>query len=323
MISKDDFLLLPYTPDLTEGGIAYACRSLPQSYDRQGGSAFDRMRRTVAGVVVELAFRRYLSQNNIPFGVIGSTPFTDPDRYDILLGSHRCEIISFLISYRSQISALHAEPGLALQAPAMVPLDHYAGDGHSSRDLYIFAFLTGLIATSPVDLHKAEDSRKSDYLIHIMPKNWQRPRSWIPLGPLVVKSESKQIVRLEIGGQDSDRVFQLSLMELSPNIRSRLDGAFYSLAYLHVDSNPKARLGIYSPTRLETYLIESTDWSNIWVYGLEIYIAGWIPCEEFRRRARIINMGSRVFQYTRTRTRNLAVSVSELRPLTELFKEVG
>jgi len=212
MISTEDFLLLPYTPDLTEGGIAYACRSLLHSYDRIGGSTFDRMRRTVAGVAVELAFRRYLTQKNIPFGVVGSAPFTDPDRYDILLGSQRCEIQSYLISYRNQISALHADPGLALNAPAMVALDHYAGDVHSSRDLYIFAFLTGLIATSPVHFHKAEGSGKPDYLIHIMPKNWQRPQSWIPLGALVVKSESEQIVRLEIGGQDSDRLFQMGFI---------------------------------------------------------------------------------------------------------------
>jgi hypothetical protein len=38
MITPNDFLHLPYTPDLTEGGIAYAIRSLPYTYDRMGGS---------------------------------------------------------------------------------------------------------------------------------------------------------------------------------------------------------------------------------------------------------------------------------------------
>jgi len=116
-----------------------------------GGSPFERLRRIVAGVAVELAFRRYLSQQNIPFDVKGATPFTDPDRYDVSLGGHRCDIKSFLISHRAQITSLRADPGLILQAPALVPLDQYSADGHSDNDLYLFAFLTGLVAASPDD----------------------------------------------------------------------------------------------------------------------------------------------------------------------------
>ena len=61
MITVSDLLRISYTADLTEGGIAYANRSLPHTYDRMGGSPFERLRRIVAGVAVELAFRRYLS----------------------------------------------------------------------------------------------------------------------------------------------------------------------------------------------------------------------------------------------------------------------
>ena len=111
MITVSDLLRIPYTPDLTEGGIAYANRSLPHTYDRMGGSPFDRLRRIVAGVAVELAFRRYLTQQNIPFDIKGATPFTDPDRYDVSLGGHRCDIKSFLISHRTQITSLRADPG--------------------------------------------------------------------------------------------------------------------------------------------------------------------------------------------------------------------
>jgi len=74
MITSSDFLRLPFTPDLTEGGIAYAIRSLPYTYDRMGGSPFDRLRRIVAGVAVELAFRRHLSQRDIPYDVKGAPP---------------------------------------------------------------------------------------------------------------------------------------------------------------------------------------------------------------------------------------------------------
>jgi hypothetical protein len=183
MITSSDFLHIPYTPDLSGGGIAYAIRSLPYTYDRMGGSSFDRLRRIVAGVAVELAFRRHLSQADIPYDVKGATPFTDPDRYDVSLGGHRCDIKSFLISHRRQISSLRTQPELLLKAPALVPLDQYAADGHRDDDLYLFAFLSGLIAASQGDLSKALDAGQPAYLMHAMPKAWSKPVNWQPLNP--------------------------------------------------------------------------------------------------------------------------------------------
>ena len=322
MITTSDLLRIPYTPDLTEGGIAYAGRSLPHTYDRMGGSPFDRLRRIVSGVAVELAFRRYLTQQKIPFDIKGATPFTDPDRYDVSLGGHRCDIKSFLISHRNQVTSLRADPELILKAPALVPLDQYSADGHLDNDLYLFAFLTGLVAASPDDLQKAVDANQPTYLIHTMPKSWMRPQLWIPLGALALKSESDETLKLEIGGQKSGRDFTTRKVELPPRTRLEVNGDFYSLAYVHVESKPKARLGIYSPIKKETYLIEAISWSNIWVYGMDIFLTGWITREEFRHRASLIYEGSRVFQYDRTRTKNLAVPVSELKPMRELFERL-
>jgi hypothetical protein len=57
MLSPSDLLRLPYTPDLTEGGIAYALLSLPYK-----NPSYDGLLRTVSQGIVELAFRRHLSQ---------------------------------------------------------------------------------------------------------------------------------------------------------------------------------------------------------------------------------------------------------------------
>jgi hypothetical protein len=43
---------------------------------------------------------------------------------------------------------------------------------------------------------------------------------------------------------------------------------------------------------------------------------------EFNRNARAILPGARVFQYEHTRTKNLAVNVSDLKPIAELFERV-
>jgi len=320
MLSPSDLIHLPYTRDLTEGGIVYAVRSLPYTYNRMGGSSNDRLRRIVAGVAVELAFRRYLAEQNIPFDVKGATPFTDPDRYDVSLGGRRCDIKSFLITYREQIAEMKRNPQAVLSAPALVPSDQNAAEGHSDHDLYLFAFLSGLVAASQDDLKKAIASNQPYYLIHAMPESWARPSVWNPLGRLAVKSEARAPITIEIGGQDAGRELRTVTLEAPPGTRVVIPEEFYSLAYLRVHGLPEARIGIHSPARNETHLAGSLDWGNIWVYGMDILLAGWLTRGEFNRLAQPIREGARVFQYDRTRTKNLAVPVSDLKPLSELFE---
>jgi hypothetical protein len=324
MITSSDLLHLPYTRDLTEGGIAYALRSLPYTYNRRGGSPYDPLCRVVAGAAVQLAFRRYLYEQNIPFDVKGAAPFTEHDRYDVSLGGRRCDIKSFLISHRDQISEMRSNPQILLRAPALVASDQHAGDGHSQLDLYLFAFLPGLVAASANDLQKVIEAKQPYYLVHVMPDTWNRPMKWNPLGTLVLKSESEEPQTLEIGGQNEGREMRSCILELPSRTRVEIQNGFYSLSYVYIKSAsaPDARIGIYSPTRKETYLIGTLDWGNIWIYGMDILLVGYITRDEFSRRASFIQTGSRVFQYDATHVKNLAVPVSDLKPLSELFGRV-
>jgi len=322
MISPSDLIHLPYTRDLTEGGIAYATRSLPYTYNRMGGSPYDRLRRIVAGVAVELAFRRHLSEKNIPFDVKGATPFTEPDRYDVSLGGRRCDIKSFLITYREQISEMKRNPQVVLKAPALVPSDQNAAEGHSDHDIYLFAFFSGLIAASQGDLKKVISSNQPHYLIHAMPDSWAKPATWNPLGALIVKSEAEAGITLEIGGQDEGREMRTLVVEVPPRTRVEIQSEFFSLAYIHARRYTGARVGIRCASRNETHLVGALEWGNIWVYGMDILLAGFLTREEFNRRAKPIRAGARVFQYDKTRTKNLAVPVSDLKPLSELFERV-
>jgi hypothetical protein len=55
---------------------------------------------------------------------------------------------------------------------------------------------------------------------------------------------------------------------------------------------------------------------------MDILLAGYMTREEFSRRASPVQAGARVFQYNQTRTKNLAVPVSDLKPFSELFERV-
>ncbi len=113
MVGITDLLHLPYTPDLTEAGLAYACRSLALSRPGKVEPSIRRLNRSIAGVAVELAFRRYLQSQSIRFAVAAVTPFTDPDRYDVSLGGHRCELVNYFIS--------HAGTGISVETGSIVP----------------------------------------------------------------------------------------------------------------------------------------------------------------------------------------------------------
>ena len=322
MIDVSDFIQLPYTSDLTEGGIAYALRSLPYAYERAGVSPHEKLRRAVANAAVELAFRRYLSAQEIPYEVKNPTPFAGPERYDVTLGGHRCELISFLISNRKQISEVHDHPRVLLEAPALVPSDQHAGDGHADNDLYVFAFLTGLIAASQDDLKKAIETGQPYHLVHVMDDTWRKPFHWNPLGSLTLKSESDEQMLIEISGQDAGREFMTRTIHLPPKTKVTVDDPFYSLTSVHVRRPPVARLGIHSPVLKEAHVIGPQEWGNIWLYGMDVYLAGYTSYRGFRRCASTIAPGSRVFQYNRTQVKNLAVPVSQLAPLGRLFEQV-
>jgi hypothetical protein len=285
-----------------------------------GGSPYERLRRIVAGVVVELAFRRCLAEQDIPFDILGATPFTDPDHYDVSLGGRRCDIKSFLITHREQIREMKRSPGIVLNAPALVPSDQNAAEGHSNNDIYLFAFLSGLVAVSPADVETIIQSSQPHHLIHVMPEAWNRPMKWNPLGRLVLKSESDEMLTVEIGGQDAGRAMRSLLVQLAPRTRVQIDEELFSLSYVHCKTPVPARLGLHSPQLEETHIVHPSDWGNIWVYGLDILLAGFLTRGEFNRRASFLREGARVFQYDRTRTKNLAVSVCDLKPLAELFE---
>ena len=322
MLSPADFLRLPYTPDLTEGGIEFALRSLSYAYERQGRSPYGRLRRLVANIAVEVAFRRYLSQNNIPFEVKASTPFTDRERFDVVLDGHRCDLKSYLISRREQITEIRNNPATLMDAPALVPSDSHAGDGHSYNDLYLFAFMSGLVASSQEDLQKVVSKNQPHYLVHTMPSGWSKPQNWIPLGALTLKSESAEELIVEISGQDEERNMKRRGLNLPPGVKVKLDETFYSITSLHIKRLPDARIGIRSERIGEAHIVAPHEWGNIWVYGMDIFLTGWMSREEFRRRAYSILPGARVFQYDETRVKNLAVNVRDLRPLGALLEKV-
>ena len=322
MLNPSDFIHLAYTPDLSEAGCVYACRRLGVRH-ASGGNLGVKQARGIAGeVAVELAIRRYLSQQGIPFGVQGAAPFTEPEHFDLKLGGHRCIIESNLISRGGQIKRLLRDPGIMMEAPALVPMDRFAAEDQRPDDLVLFAFLLGMAAASREDMAKAIQADQPVYLVHALPRNWARPDRWAPLENLAMKSEADEPLSIEIGGLEAKRNFVTVRVALPSRQRIQVDEPFYSLGYVRALQPVKGRLGLHSLHHGETHIIRPEDWGNIWIYGKEILLAGWMSHAEFRQKARVLNPGMRTFQYERTSTKNLMVPIEDLNPLINLLEMI-
>ena len=321
MISTSDFIKLPFTPDLTESGIAYATRTLAHGSD-PGGSQFLRLRRSVSAVAVELAFRRYLVECKVPFDIKRTQPFSDSDRYDVTLGGHRCNIQTNLTSKRNLITVIRNNPGELLQAPALIPEDQLSGVSQNNKDLYLFAFLLGFATNSVEDIQKALNAGQKIYPLHPLRTAWSHPEICVTFQKLSLKSEATTAITVEIGGLDANRNFITEKLTLSPSKRSFAENTYYSLAYIHTQDMPETRVGLHSPDKGEPYLILPHEWDNIWIYGLEIWLTGYMDQDEFRHKASTSLTGSRIFQYSQTRLKSLSMPVKELHPLDNLFKQV-
>ena len=321
MIDVSDFITLPYTPDMTLAGIKYACQSLPYTYDRMGGDRFKRLRRIVAGKGVELAFKRHLNQQEIPHDMLGSTPFTDPDHYDIAIGGRCCDIKSFMLTQKERIRLIRQEPQQLLNAQALVPVDQINNEHHTDEDLYVFAFLTALLTPNQNTLKEAAAASQPLFLIYALPNTWAHPSQWKALGKLAVKSNASTSIKLEVGGQNQQHQFQSEQIILQPQKRSRLRNEFYTLNYLYTPALADGTIGISSPQLNETILINPHEWGNIWVYGMEVIFTGYMTRAEFRQKAERLPAGSRVFQYPRTRTENYSLTIRQLHSLSELFAQ--
>lgn len=313
-------LRLPYDVSLTVAGIEYAKKSLHFTYNRMGLHAAARLRKIVAGVAVELAFRRWLAAGRVPFDLLGATPFTEPDRYDLRLGGRRCDVKSFVIGERPDISRVRRDPSVLLDAEALVPEDQFQGGALDENDFYLFGFLAGLETRRRTELDKALLAEQPVYLLYTLDQPaWLGAPQWRSLGRLVLKADLPAVLELEVGGQGPARAAQAEHLSLGPRERTVTAAEFYSLLYLHPAQMPAGPVGVRSAVLGETVLVPPERWENIWVYGIEIFLAGWLTKADFRARGRKLPAGTPVPQYPRgTQTDNRAVPVRALRDVRAL-----
>ena len=91
-----EFPQLPFSPDLTEIGVAEVVTALAHPSRQVFLESYDDMRLRVLDNIVTLAVRRYLVKEGVPHQAAPALSFSEADRYDIAIGGRRCVPLSQL-----------------------------------------------------------------------------------------------------------------------------------------------------------------------------------------------------------------------------------
>jgi len=318
MPTQDDIIQLPCADDLIQAGTANVTHSLVHPGGRSIDPAFDFLRAEVVDSAVELAFRRLLAREDVPHDLIESLAFSQPDRCDVAFGGRRCVVSGTLLCRREEINHIHKNPGALLDGDVFLREARRSG-AHRDVDLYIFAFLTGLVTRSRQDLKKALNASQPSCLVFPMPEAWGIPSQWQALGPLAFKADVTTPVTLTLSGQDRHRAFLQSVFELPSRQRIELGEDFHTLNVLAASELPDGPVGVFSPRLDETILVSPYQWGNVWVYGMRVFLVGYISQGDFNRQAEDVPAGRRVASDPCLDEDVISIPASALKPLKDLF----
>ena len=275
----------------------------------------------IAEVGSELAFRRYLTLNKVPYTNLEANPFSDPDRFVILLGGRRCKLINFILTPEDQFKQVRVNLGILLDAQALVSKEHSTFSYSTPDDIYIFSFLNAKVTPDNLTTKQAFRTSQPIFLVHTLSRPWSSVDRRVSLGLLTFDSENSPSIKLDVNGLDLDRLPKTETVEVGPSKGKKLLRDYYTLNYLSTLEIPNKSVQLHSSSLSQTHFILPMDWKNLWVYGMEIIFTGYLTREEYHNRAKKLLPGSHVFQEDCTKEENLALPIRELRTLSHLFDQ--
>ena len=319
MVEAVDFISIPYTPDLSQAGIRRACQQLALERLPKDEDPLEGLIQCQYQTALKLAFLRYLQENEVPFERQATAPLTAPEDMELVVGGRRVVLRNFPITSKNQIRRLLGDPEFILDGWARLPMEHSVVDARRADDVYVFAFIAALVAKKGHEFRRALQAQQPFHLLHLLPEVWAHRSDHPSLGHLAVKADTDQGIRLELGGQNAEGLFYSEWIDLPPRQRVQTQAEIQSLAYLHAVQLPGGRLGVHSRTLDQLHMIGPESWSNVWVYGMRIVLAGFILRHEFQRKAYLVTQAEASLE--QEANPYLKLPIAQLYPMQALFEQ--
>lgn len=316
MVKEEDLVHLAYTPDLTEAGIAYGLQWLAHSRGETSKLTLTKFQKLVLNKAVELAFRRYLAEQNVPSETVPSTSFASQGEYALVVAGWRCVLQCNFLPHQESPQQAESQPYQMLQAAALVSSEQVIAWIPGNKDVYIFAFITGQVWRESIQDSMVD---RPAYWLVALPQAWSSPRIQAALGRLELKVDGSSELQISIGGRNLDQQLVSERITLLPGQRVSTQHEYNCLAYLHAHQTTANRIGISSPDRRLSHVVSPKEWTNVWVEGEGTTLAGYIPHPEFARRSRRFPPSSQNDKPDRGEEKYRMLTVGELHPLHDLM----
>lgn len=321
-LATADLVSLAYSGQYSLAGVQQACESLLHGQAPADDVEPAQLRSAVAAVAFEMALRRWLDDAQVSYQLPAHALATAGVQRQLALGGRKCELRPSILTHAGGMQSVQADAGWLLGTSAMVAPAELAAQRLAEEDIFIFGCVTGSVLPSLRETQRAAAQAQPLSLVHMPPRPWQGLGSWRSLGQLVLKSAAKQPLQVELGGLDRAHQALRSTLLLQPMQRTLVPEDFYCLRYVCVAALPDGVLGVHSPALRQTPVITPRQWHNIWFYGLQVYLCGWLNKRDFRSRSVRLAAGTRVRQYVRTEEVVHAIEIVRLRPLARLLELV-
>jgi hypothetical protein len=320
-ISPEDLVHLPWDESLTLAGVTYLERTLVRALASAACPSPSDLRGQVASVAADLALRRWLDEANVPYGLIGDEPFTRPEWPRLAVGGRRLVLHTSLVSSRRAIRRLRRSASIALEAPAAIVRSRLEAAELSEGDLVGFALSLALETRTLTDLERATAARQPIHLLAAAPR---------PLGHVPSAAADLGVVSLSSPAGPCDVILQGLLPdhgEWSAPARLGPSPAYQSpplhaLMALHALHRPPGPILICTASRPDPWRLHPGEWTNLWLYGIEILLLGWSSIREFRARATSASPSIPFPELTRPPRGSLHLLMRDLRPFASLVEHI-
>lgn len=316
-----EIIRIPAAPDLTVAGLMYLTRGLVRPGGQSFGSGFGDYREVVAQKMAELAFRRYLVEQEIPHRLVRTLTVASLDANEVSLGGRRAALITKLIFHKQEINRVENNSQRLLAAKVVRPHSFDRKKYHED-DLVIVGFVTAEISRNHKEIKEDQKEQKKLSLLYQIPEPWSHPKVWRAADKISLKTEIKKPLEIVIGGLDKEHRFLTERLNLTSNETVNVRKAFFSLNYLQAEHLPVGTIELSNSLTRDKLRINPAQWGNLWVYGINIYLVGFITQSEFANRANPIYEDSPVLGPIRSTTAGLAISADQLNPIQELFSRL-
>jgi hypothetical protein len=318
MLTSSDLLTCRLSPEIMSAAAKVALKGLALAplTRVQDEVAFAAQR--IVDYSAYLTLRCCLYEKGVPHSAYLPAPFSDPDQQNLVIGGRRIILQIELIHKKEEIRIQRRFPETILEKEARIS---YSAEHFWEEDLLVFACMSGLLARSSSEINRAFQARQPVCMLHILPLKKRSPRPWSPLGTLSLKTDARRTLTFELGGQCKDKIFCIEKVSIPPGEAVRMETGFYSLTYIKAEEPVYERLALRHRLFEHAYIIHPHQWHNIWVYGLELSLAGYMSWSEYRRKAVPLSEGDGSEPAYHGENALLCLPVYELHPLGYLFEQ--